>query len=248
MRELLFELDYASGWNQLADTLADYPETVVRSLSCHVTADRLWRVDRVEGTAAALDAVEAAYEAAEYFPDCLVSGDCEATATVRVLDRTDGASVIYCRWDRSAVCSSVPHLALEHLGEGILFETLQRGRHQQWRLVLPDDADVPKFTDALRSEVEDLGGMELLRLTDHTPAPGDDRTGGEPVLPPEQQRALRAAVKHGYYAVPRETDLSSLADLLEVPRSTLSYRLRNAEAAMADAFLADARSPDAGSR
>jgi len=43
------------------------------------------------------------------------------------------------------------------------------------------------------------------------------------------RRPLRAAVEHGYYESPREIDAGDLADHLDIPRSTLTYRLRRAE-------------------
>ncbi|ELZ08665.1 helix-turn-helix domain-containing protein, partial [Natrialba aegyptia] len=43
----------------------------------------------------------------------------------------------------------------------------------------------------------------------------------------------------GYYETPRQIDLSELADRLDVPRSTLSYRLRRAEATLASTFVGE---------
>ena len=242
MRELVFELDYRRGWNPVADTLVDFPETTIRSLSCHVTADTLWRVDHVSGSPDALTAVQTAYETADYFPDCLVTEDCEATSETQVLDRTEASLVIYCVWDRSDICTSVPHLALEHFGEGLLFETHQRENRYRWRIILRADTQVTSFADALRAEIDDIGGMELLRLTEH--APGETQQSGENTLPPEQRRALHAAVEGGYYETPRQTDLAELAAVLDVPQSTLSYRLRRAQAHLATQFVATDQSLD----
>lgn len=111
MRELIFELDYHPGWNPVADTLVDYPDATIRSLSCHVTDDTLWRVDHISGSSDALATLETAYETADYFPDCLVTEDCEATSRTHILDCTAESLVIYCVWERSDVCTSVPHLA-----------------------------------------------------------------------------------------------------------------------------------------
>ena len=73
-------------------------------------------------------------------------------------------------------------------------------------------------------------------MTDTAESTGD-RTGG---LSPEQAAALEAAVEHGYYETPRETDAGDLADLLDLPRSTLTHRLRRAEAHLAKRRVADA--------
>jgi predicted DNA binding protein len=48
-------------------------------------------------------------------------------------------------------------------------------------------------------------------------------------------------VEHGYYETPRNVDVGELADHLDVPRSTLTYRLRRAEAALAERHVADDR-------
>lgn len=68
--------------------------------------------------------------------------------------------------------------------------------------------------------------MEMLRLTDVDPDHGDGDADATEV-PREQRTALQAAVEHGYYETPRQIELSDLAEKLEIPRSTLSYRLRN---------------------
>lgn len=236
MRELVFELDYRPGWNAVADTLAEYPGAAIRSLSCHVTPDTLWRVDHVQGPPDAVSAIESAYTNVEYFPDCLVTDHCGASAQTEILDRTDESLVIYCVWERSEICTSVPHLALEHIGEGLLFETRQEGRQYRWRIVLGSDDSVGAFTDALQAEIDDVGGMELLRLTDHRPRFDNRRPHIETELSTEQRQALHAAVDHGYYETPRQITITALAEKLDIPQSTLSYRLQRAEAQLATAF------------
>lgn len=231
MRELVFALEYDPGTNPVADVLAANPETTVRSLSCHVTADSLWRVDLAEGPPDALEALEAAYSEASYCADCLVKDDCGADCETQVLDRAAETLVVYTYWDRTDVCTSVPHIALETLGEGLLFETYREGRRYRWRIVLGNGATVATFFEVLDGEVDDCTGIEMLRLADVDPEPGEDG------LPREQRDALRAAVASGYYETPRRIDLSELAEELGVPRSTLSYRLRRAEAELATAFV-----------
>jgi predicted DNA binding protein len=55
-------------------------------------------------------------------------------------------------------------------------------------------------------------------------------------LPYEQRAALEAAVDAGYYATPRESTLAEVADAVDVPRSTLQYRLQKAETWLATEF------------
>jgi predicted DNA binding protein len=80
--------------------------------------------------------------------------------------------------------------------------------------------------------------MEMLRLTELTPRRTQGQRTADPV-PPAQCEALRAAIEHGYYETPRQIDLSELAAIVDVPRSTLSYRLRRAEARLVKRFVGD---------
>lgn len=127
MREFVFALEYDSETNPVADVLEANPGTTVQSLSCHVTPESLWRVDHASGTETGIEALEAAYREPSYCADCLVRDDCSADCETQVLDRSRDELVVYTYWDRTDVCTSVPHLALEYLGEGLLFETYREG-------------------------------------------------------------------------------------------------------------------------
>ena len=225
MRELVFELAYAPGHSAVADALAANPDARIRSLSLHATPSRLWRVDHVTGPEEALAAVEDAFRSADYYADCLATEACGATQRTRVLERSGETLVLYSDWERTPACASVPHIALDHLGAGVLFETRHEGRKYTWRLIHSGDGDASAFFDALREAVGDCATLTTRRMT--------DAEDGEDDLPPVQREALRAAVEHGYYETPRETDAAELAALLDIPRSTLTYRLRRAEAHLA---------------
>ncbi|QIO24499.1 helix-turn-helix domain-containing protein [Haloarcula sp. JP-L23] len=241
MRELVFALKYAPGNNAIADILADNPETKIRSLSCHVSANNLWRVDHVTGGERALDELTETVANAEYYTDCLARRDCEADWETQVLDRTDDALVLYSYWSRTPSCTSIPHLALEHFGEGLIFQTTWVGHRYEWRIIAPDDTSYHSFRNAIEDEIGDTTGVTFVRVGDTDDATPDD---GSPSLTPEQDAAMRAAVQHGYYKTPREIETYELAEKLDIPGSTLSYRLRRAEAQLADAYVTDhAHSP-----
>ena len=240
MRELVFALEYDLGCNRVADALADHPDARVRSLSLHATAERLWRVDHATGTPEALDAIEDAFLNGDYYADCLATEDCGATQTTRVLDWTDDTLVLYSDWERTPTCASVPHIARDHLGDGVLFETRHEGRHYTWRLIHSGDGDVAAFFDALEVAVGECAQMEMLRTADTTTSAGGS-DGTPSGLPPAQKAALQAAVEHGYYESPREVDVGELAEHLDVPRSTLTYRLRRAEEHLAKQHVAGDR-------
>ncbi|WP_049928882.1 helix-turn-helix domain-containing protein [Halopiger goleimassiliensis] len=238
MRELAFALEYEPGCNRVADTLADHPDARIRSLSLHATAECLWRVDHATGEPAALEAIEDAFLTADYYADCLATGDCGAVQTTRVLEHAEDTLVLYSYWERTANCASVPHIALEHLGTGVLFETRHEGRHYTWRIIHSGEGDAGAFFDDLEAAVGDCARMEMLRTADAEPS-GRESAADASELPPEQDAALRAAVEHGYYESPRAVDVGDLADHLDVPRSTLTYRLRRAEEFLAKRYVAD---------
>lgn len=237
MRELVFALEYEPGCNRVADTLADHPDARIRSLSLHATAERLWRVDHVTGEPAALDDIEDAFLNSDYYADCLATEDCGAMQSTEVLDHTADTLVLYSDWERTPDCASVPHIARDHLGDGVLFETRHEGRHYTWRIIHSGEGDVAAFFDDLEAAVGDCARTEMLRTSD-TSAPAGGTAADAGGLSPEQEAALRTAVEHGYYESPREVDVGDLADHLDVPRSTLTYRLRRAEEHLAKQYVA----------
>ena len=234
MRELVFALEYAPDTNAVADILGDNPETKIRSLSCHVTPEDLWRVDHVTGSRSALDDLAETVASAEYYTDCLARRDCEADWETQVLDRTDDALVLYSYWSRTPSCTSIPHLALDHFGNGLIFQTTWVGRRYEWRVIAPDDTAYHAFRSAIEDEIDDTTGVTFVRVGDADDATPDE---GDPSLTPDQDAAVRAAVDHGYYQTPRGIETYELAEKLGVPGSTLSYRLRRAEAQLAEAYV-----------
>ena len=231
----------ASG-GPVAETLADHADARIRSLSLHVTDERLWRVDHATGPPEALADIEATFLEADYYADCLATTDCGASQRTQVLDHSEEMLVLYSYWERSSDCASVPHIARANLGDGLLFDTNHEGRHYTWRIIHSGEGNATGFFDELGATVGDGVRMEMLR-TAATDGPTGETTDGPDALSAEQEAALRAAVEHGYYETPREVDVSELADHLDVPRSTLTYRLRRAEAYLAEQHVADERLP-----
>ena len=243
MRELVFALEYEHGCNRVADTLANHPDASVRSLSLHATEDRLWRVDHATGTPDALADIEDAFLNSDYYADCLATEDCDATQTTQILDHTNDTLVLYSYWERTPLCASIPHIARDHLGDGLLFDTRHESRHYTWRIIHSGEGDVSAFFEELETAVGDCARMEMLRTAAASPGTNDtNNRSGE--LSPEQEAALQAAVEHGYYESPRETDVGDLAEHLNVPRSTLTYRLRRAEEHLAKQHVAREQLPE----
>lgn len=227
MRELVFVLEHEPGCNRVADTLSEYPDARIRSLSLHATAESLWRVDHVTGSTDALADIEDAFLTENYYTDCITSDHCNATQRTQVLESRDDMLMMYSYWERTPDCASVPHLALNHLGQGALFEATKQDRDYTWRIVHSGEGDVRAFFDDLEETVANCVDINFQRLTEASSPV--ETTSKDDDLSPEQKEALQAAVEHGYYESPREIDAGELADRLDVPRSTLTHRLRRVE-------------------
>ncbi|QLD90133.1 helix-turn-helix domain-containing protein [Natronomonas salina] len=226
MREVEFVVAHEPGANPVADLLADHPEARLRSLACHVTETSLWRVDRATGPSEALDGL-ADMAGARYFTDCLVRDGCDGDWETTVLDRSEGSLLLYSYWERDADCDSVPHLAREHFGDGVVLDETWRERSQRWRVLAPD-GPVGDFVADVRSVAE--ADVRFERVSDPEREADDE-------LPPKQADALEAAVEAGYYETPREVEAYELADELGIPGSTLTYRLRRAESWLAKQYV-----------
>lgn len=236
MQELVFTLEYESGHNPLSDVLSAAPSAEIRSVSCHVTEESLWRVDRASGPPDVIDELEAVVFSSEFYADCLADRECGAPSQRKVLYRSDDELVFYVYWARTDICTSIPHLALEQFGEGIIFETRRSRGQYTWRLIVPDDVSTGPFFDQVRDAIGTFADLETVRISPLTEAL-PDQSGFGTALPPEQRAALHAAVNRGYYETPREITVAELATELDIPRSTLSYRLRSAEAKLAKSAL-----------
>ncbi len=67
----------------------------------------------------------------------------------------------------------------------------------------------------------DDGGVSVRQIREYR-----DDTGGDSGLTPEQQAVLELANERGYFAIPRETTASALAEELDISGQAVSERLR----------------------
>ncbi|WP_168216030.1 helix-turn-helix domain-containing protein [Halorussus marinus] len=235
MRAFALRLDYEPGVDPVADAFREEPDLSAHSLACAVTPDHWWRVDRLVGPKGSVEEAAATLDAHGHAADCLGPGDCARDYRTDVLYRDPTSRILFRSWRRTARCVSIPHLALAHLGPGVLFATERRADEYTWRVLVPSDESLGRLYDDLRARGDDDVGLTLRRVTDASA--WLTAYSGRPGLPYEQYETLRAAVERGYYETPRDISVEELAAELGVPRSTLSYRLRRAEAELATGFV-----------
>lgn len=97
-------------------------------------------------------------------------------------------------------------------------------RGVELRTRFPDQAALGRYFDNLREEGFEVDLLNVFQNGDRDDEPA--RYG----LSEKQLEALQRALATGYYEVPRETDLSDLADDLGVSRQAASERLRRGTA------------------
>ncbi|WP_338742047.1 helix-turn-helix domain-containing protein [Haloplanus salilacus] len=237
MREFTFDVVYEMGADPVMDVFIEHPTLVAEALHGCVSTDRFWRIERLIGPTAALDAVERLRLDETVRTDSVTATDCTATRYHDVLERSDDERVIYTHLEGVEDGESVQTLAGQYLPHGSLYCTTRRGSRHRWRILMKSDEKVGLLYDALGANLRSGLSFRMGHLCE-AEGWGHDSLGSVE-LPPDQRRAMRAAVDHGYYRTPREVTLDDLASTLDVPRSTLSYRLRRAEERLVTGYFVD---------
>jgi predicted DNA binding protein len=237
MREFVFTVTFQEGTDELMDQFIDYPALRASSKTCFATDDSMWRVDHLFGPVDALERAETIFLDTEYCNECLDSPNCETTREYHVLDQRENSRTIYTRQRERQGCHSVPYLVATHLGDGALLAAERCGHRYRWTVLMPDDRSAGALYDAIEEKLRDGLSLELERIAERSD--WSDRTLTLSRLPYEQREALETALEHGYYTTPREITTRELSDYLDVPRSTLQYRLRRAEATVIEQFVTD---------
>lgn len=234
MREFAFDIVYESGSDPLMDVFIDYPNLTARSLEGCVTEDQFWRIERFSGPSEAVERARDCRFNDDRCCEAINSTPCRANRYHDILERTIDSSVIYSHLNNLKNCESIHTLSGRYLNPGAVFEVERYEDTQQWRILLRTDERIGLLYDALGAKLRNGLTFRMQHLRE---AKGWDDPFETISLSSEQQSALRAAVEHGYYKEPRNITLDQLAERLDIPRSTLSYRLRRAESHLASGFL-----------
>lgn len=237
MREFTFDIVYEVGADPVMNVFIEQPSLVAEALHGCVTERSFWRVERLTGPTAALDAVERLRLDEAVRTASITETDCAATRTHDVLERSDGERVIYTHLDGVEDGDAIQTLSARYLPAGSLFCSTRREARHGWRIFMQSDEKVGLLYDALSANLRSGLAFRMGHLGE-AEGWGHDSLGSV-ALPPDQRRAMRAAVDHGYYRTPREITLDELAEMLDVPRSTLSYRLRRAEEILVTGYLGE---------
>ncbi|MFC5135893.1 MULTISPECIES: helix-turn-helix domain-containing protein [Haloferacaceae] len=237
MREFTFSIDYEAGVDPMTDVFIDHPSLVARGLHGCVNDDDFWRIERFSGPMAALDAVERLRLDGDVRTESVTETDFLATEHHEILERSDGERVVYTYVERVGGGRSVQTLAGRYLPRGSLLCSRRSEDRHEWRILMRSDEKVGLLYDALGANLRSGLSFHMGHLRDARRWGHDSL--GTVSLDPEQRTALRAAARNGYYRSPSEITLEELASKLNVPRSTLSYRLRRAEEQLVMEYVND---------
>jgi predicted DNA binding protein len=237
VREFTFGIEYDPAADPVMDVFIKNPEVVAHSLDSCVTEDRFWRVERITGPTAALNRIEELRFDDTVCSESITETDCTAARHHDVLKRTNSERVLYTYLEGISGCESVHTLAGQYLPPGLIFETRRKGDRHDWRIIMRSDEKVGLLYDSLGVALRSGLTFRMGHLCDAEDWQQD--TLAAVSLPASQRAALKAAIENGYYETPRKIKLDDLADRLEMPRSTLSYRLRQAEAKLARGYIGE---------
>jgi len=242
MRELSFALEFDPGVDPVMDACIDYPELRADSMGSPIRRDRFWSVERFVGPSKALDRIERVRFGTDTPRAEMTATTCEADRHHELLERSASNLVTYTFVERLHTCNSVVALAARHLDLGHVFQTQRREECQEWRLLMRSEANVDVFYEAVDEHLRDGITLHIGRLGDVNRWDFDSLATVS--LSQKERDTLRAAIDHGYYETPREVTVNELADRLNVPQSTVSYRLRQAEATLAKGYFRESARED----
>jgi len=245
MREFVFDLVYEETVSPLQRLFSESTGVSSTGVGGTIKDDEFWRVERFTGPPEALDQItEETLDGllpAEGITDSL----CEGSLHTKMLKRTEQECEVYCHLKGVRNCESVGTLAVEYLDTDILFEVERASERDTWTVMMDSEDGVGLLYDALQVSLRPAIRFKF----GHVGQASNRRMElfARKNLPSEQREALVTAVKHGYYERPRQVTLEELAEIVDCPRSTLSYRLRRAESKLAKAFAVNEESTELAS-
>lgn len=232
MRELGLEFSYNPGADPLMDLFRREPSLRGKSIGTCVSRDQFWLVEQFVGPEDALDEVEAIRDSDA---EVMTESDCGADRHATVLERSASSIVMYLFVDRLHTCESVYALAARRLERGFIIHAHRHGNTNEMRILTRSEENIEAFYERLEESLADGVSVEFSHLNGVHQWNVDSLASV--TMPQAQRETLRAAVEHGYYETPREITVGELADQLDIPQSTVSYRLRQAESHLAKGYF-----------
>ena len=235
LREFTFRLHYETGDDPVMDLFHDNPDVSASALDVCTGNGSYLRLLRLTGDPAVTTELQAVFEVHAHGPASIDSTDCCGTCTSFPLETTTGRRSLYLFVDGDNDCETIQTVVCSRLGRGTLSEVHYHDGVESWRILMPSDDRVGVLYDQISAALREEVRFELGHIGDAIEWEGTGVLAAD--ISGAQERALREAVRQGYYERPRGVTLDELAADLDVPRSTLSYRLRMAEAELVKQYV-----------
>jgi predicted DNA binding protein len=235
VREFVFSIHFERGADEVMDAFTEAPRARSEAFVCSLGSNRAWRLERVVGPTEALDRIERRLY--EDGGESISTRSCEGERYVDLLDAGPDHRVVYTYLDDITRCETVSGLATRYLPGGVLFRMIRQESEQRWQLLMRDDEKVGLLYDALSAALRDGLEFDFGHLDAASGWAADMLSSLS--IPPDQHDVLATAAEMGYYETPSATTLDEVADELDLPRSTVSYRLRRAEAQLVESYLSE---------
>jgi predicted DNA binding protein len=235
MREFVFEIRYDNGVDELMDLFIETPEARSTTFLCSMGNAQLWRLDRITGPTSVVEDATALLTDSEYNQLSISDRTCGGRHYSDVLETGSQRSLVYSYFEDLVHCDSVPTITNRYINGALLFEIIRQESTERWRILMENDKKVGMLYDTLGGLMQEGLSFHFQHVNDAT---GPILTLFDSVtIQPERSRVLELAAEEGYYETPRQTTLDELAAELDWPRSTVSYRLRKAEASLVEAYI-----------
>ncbi len=235
MREFEFVVRFEPGVDDLMDVFLDHPDLAARSSVCVCTQETMWRIDHLTGQPDALDRLDEHFLDEDRCNECLDAPNCDTYRTYQVLHQTGDSRTVYTYRREVHRCHSIPFIVHDHVGDGAVFEAVRSSGEYRWKVLYPEEQPIGDLFDAIEAELRPGLDLEVSHLRSAGNWDATSRVTTE--LSHEHRAVLEAAFDAGYYTRPRETTVADLATQLDLPRSTIQYRLRTAEDMILSGFM-----------
>ena len=234
MYDFTFEITYDTGADEYVDLFIERDSLRSEAIYSCLAPTELWSLESVTGDPSDLAAVDELLLDESVDRESISGRTCNSTRTTSLMTEEQRRRVAYTYVSDVDYCESVPLVAAKYVDGGVLFEQTRTGDRVRWRVLVQDDSKIGLLYDTLSAKLGEGLSFSFKHLTevDHWESGLLSRAD----VRAEQREVLNAAVDRGYFETPREVTLDELAAELELPRSTVSYRLRRATAELAKRF------------
>ena len=226
MHEFLFSLTYETGVDDYADVFIEHDALRSEAVYSCLDPSQFWRLEVLTGDVSTLEEVTPLALDESCDRESISGRSCEAARQCSLVSDTGRRRVVYSYLSAVRRCDAVPVIAAKYISGGLLIEQTRRGAESQWRILMQNEEKAGMLYDTLGARLADGVRFRFERFAEVTTWQNTVLSANS--LPNEQYQTLALAVEQGYFETPREVTLDELAEQLEIPRSTASYRLRRA--------------------